>query len=65
MLCSKPDCEVIVTGGVARPRDRGMVDAAAVDFIGQFRVNIAIIEISGIEADGSLRNFDYLKVKVA
>lgn len=65
ILCSNPDCEVIVSGGVVRMRDRGIVGEAAVDFIQQFRVDIALIGISGIEADGSLRDFDYREVKVA
>lgn len=65
ILCGNPDCEVIVTGGVVRPRDRGIVGEAAVDFIRQFRVDTAIIGISGIEPDGSLRDFDYREVKVA
>ena len=65
ILCGNPDCEVIVAGGVVRPRDRGIVGEAAVDFIRQFRVDIAVIGISGIEADGSLRDFDYREVKVA
>ena len=35
------------------------------DFIRQFKVDIALIGISGIEADGTLRDFDYREVKVA
>lgn len=65
ILCGNRDCEVIVAGGVVRPRDRGIVGEAAVDFIRQFRVDIAVIGISGIEPDGSLRDFDYREVKVA
>ena len=65
ILSSNPDCEVIVAGGVVRARDRGIVGEAAVDFIRQFRVDMAIIGISGVEADGSLRDFDYREVKVA
>ncbi len=65
ILCDNTDCEVIVAGGVVRARDRGIVGEAAVDFIRQFRVDIAIIGISGIESDGSLRDFDYREVKVA
>ena len=65
ILCGNPDCEVIVTGGVVRPRDCGIVGEAAVDFIRQFRVDTAIIGISGIAPDGSLRDFDYREVKVA
>jgi DeoR family glycerol-3-phosphate regulon repressor len=65
ILCGNADCEVIVAGGVVRARDRGIVGEAAVDFIRQFRVDIAVIGISGIEPDGSLRDFDYREVKVA
>lgn len=65
ILSGNPECEVIVTGGMVRPRDRGIVGEAAVDFIRQFRVDIALIGISGIEPDGTLRDFDYREVKVA
>jgi DeoR family glycerol-3-phosphate regulon repressor len=65
ILSSNPQCEVIVVGGVVRTRDRGIIGEAAVDFIRQFKVDIALIGISGIEADGSLRDFDYREVKVA
>jgi DeoR family glycerol-3-phosphate regulon repressor len=65
ILADNVDCEVIVAGGVVRHRDRGIVGEAAVDFIRQFRVDIGLIGISGIEADGSLRDFDYREVKVS
>jgi DeoR family glycerol-3-phosphate regulon repressor len=65
ILADNADCEVIVAGGTVRSRDRGIVGEAAVDFIRQFRVDIALIGISGIEADGTLRDYDYREVKVA
>jgi DeoR family glycerol-3-phosphate regulon repressor len=65
ILSGNAQCEVIVAGGVVRPRDRGIVGEPAVDFIRQFKVDIALIGISGIEADGTLRDFDYREVKVA
>src|SRR5690349_2531816 len=65
ILSDNPDCEVIVAGGVVRSRDRGIVGEATVDFISQFKVDIGLIGISGIEADGTLRDFDYREVKVA
>ena len=64
-LADNPDCEVIVAGGVVRGRDHGIVGEATVDFIRQFRVDIGLIGISGIEPDGTLRDFDYREVKVA
>jgi DeoR family transcriptional regulator, glycerol-3-phosphate regulon repressor len=65
ILSTNPKCEVIVVGGVVRGRDQGIVGEAAVDFIRQFKVDLAVIGISGIEADGTLRDYDYREVKVA
>jgi DeoR family glycerol-3-phosphate regulon repressor len=64
-LADNSDCEVIVAGGVVRGRDRGIVGEATIDFIRQFKVDIGIIGISGIDEDGSLRDFDAREVKVA
>jgi DeoR family glycerol-3-phosphate regulon repressor len=65
ILSANVHAEVIVVGGVVRGRDQGIVGEAAVDFIRQFKVDIALIGISGIEADGSLRDYDYREVKVS
>ena len=65
ILSDNPDCEVIVAGGLVRSRDRGIIGEATLDFIRQFRVDIGLIGISGIETDGSLRDFDYREVQVA
>ena len=65
ILGDNPDCELIVAGGLVRSRDRAIIGEATVEFIGQFRVDIGLIGISGIEADGTLRDFDYREVKVA
>lgn len=64
ILSSNTDFEVIVTGGMVRSHDRGIVGEAAVDFIRQFKVDIAVIGISGIESDGTLRDYDFREVKV-
>jgi DeoR family transcriptional regulator, glycerol-3-phosphate regulon repressor len=65
ILADNPQCEVIIAGGVVRSRDRGIVGEATVDFIRQFKVDIGIIGISSIEADGTLRDFDPREVRVA
>ena len=65
ILSDNPGCEVIVAGGIVRSRDRGIVGEVTVEFIRQFKVDIGLIGISGIEADGSLRDFDYREVNVA
>ncbi|MGJ7497442.1 DeoR/GlpR family DNA-binding transcription regulator [Variovorax sp. RT4R15] len=65
ILSDNPHCEVIVAGGSVRPRDRAIVGEATIDFIRQFKVDIALIGVSSIESDGSLRDFDLREVKVA
>ncbi len=65
ILSSNPDFEVIIAGGLVRSRDRGIVGEATIDLIAQFRVDIAVIGISGIEEDGALVDFDYREVRVA
>lgn len=65
LMSTNPDCEVIVAGGPVRGSDQGVVGEATVDFMSQFKVDIGVIGISGIEADGTLRDFDYREVKVA
>jgi len=64
-MSGKPDFEVIVAGGVVRARDRGIVGEATLDLIAQFKVDFGVIGISGIDADGTLFDFDYREVRVA
>lgn len=65
LLSTNKECEVIVAGGVVRASDQGIVGEATVDFIRQFKVDIGLIGISGIESDGTLRDYDFREVKVA
>ena len=65
ILSNNPNCEVIVAGGLVRSRDRAIVGEATIDFIRQFKGDIALIGVSSIESDGSLRDFDLREVKVA
>jgi DeoR family glycerol-3-phosphate regulon repressor len=60
-----PEFEVIIAGGLVRSRDQGIVGEAAIDTIHQFKVDFGIIGISGIDADGTLLDFDYREVRVA
>lgn len=65
ILAGRPDFEIIVTGGVVRSRDRGIVGEASIDTIQQFKVDFGIIGISGIDDDGTLLDFDYREVRAA
>lgn len=64
-LSGNSDIEVIVTGGLVRPKDCGIVGEAAIDFIRQFKVDYGIIGISGVDKDGTLLDFDYREVTAA
>lgn len=63
LLADNPNFEVIVAGGVVR-HDRGVIGESTIDFIRQFKVDYAIIGISGIDRDGTLLDFDYREVRV-
>ncbi|MFL6623902.1 MAG: DeoR/GlpR family DNA-binding transcription regulator [Sulfurifustis sp.] len=65
VMSGNPDNEVIVAAGVVRARDKGITGEATIDFIRQFKVDFGVIGISGIELDGTLRDFDYREVRVA
>lgn len=65
ILSSKEDFNVIIAGGAVRNRDGGIIGEATVDFVKQFKVDFAIIGISGIDDDGELLDFDYQEVRVA
>ncbi|HWV09971.1 MAG TPA: DeoR family transcriptional regulator [Pseudomonas sp.] len=63
-LSDKTDFEILVAGGTVRS-DGGVVGQATVDFIQQFKVDFALLGISGIDEDGSLLDFDYQEVRVS
>jgi DeoR family glycerol-3-phosphate regulon repressor len=65
ILSRRTDFEITITGGSVRNRDGGVLGQASVDMISQFRVDIGIIGISGIDADGTLLDFDYDEIRAA
>src|SRR5690606_13680131 len=60
-----PQIEVVIASGVVRRSDRGIVGAAAVAFVRQFKVEFASIGASAIDGDGALLGYDYREVDVA
>src|SRR6185312_10507149 len=44
---------------------RGLVGETTIDFLGQFKADFGIIGISGIDADGSLLDFDHREVRAS
>jgi DeoR family glycerol-3-phosphate regulon repressor len=65
LLARDTQFKIIVTGGTVRNRDGGLVGQSACDAIDQFRVDIGVIGISGIDADGTLLDYDYDEVRAA
>ena len=65
ILGSKEELQIIVAGGLLRHKDCGITGEATIDFIRQFKVDIGIIGISGIDQDGDLLDFDYREVRAA
>jgi len=65
ILSGNENLQVLVAGGMVRHRDCGIVGEAASDFIRQFKVDIGIVGISGIDMDGTLLDFDFREVRTA
>ena len=65
ILSQAPGVELVVSGGMVRKSDGGIVGAAAIDLIRQFKVDYAIIGASAIDEEGALLDFDYREVRVA
>ncbi len=65
VLVQCDDCEIILAGGLVRNQDGGVVGEATLDLIKQFKVDFAVMGISGIDADGTLLDYDYREVRVS
>jgi len=65
LLAGNPHFNVVIAGGTVRNRDGGVVGQSANDMIAQFRVDYAVIGISGIDEDGTLLDYDYDEVRAA
>lgn len=65
ILSEAPGIELVISGGMVRKTDGGIVGAAAVDLIRQFKVDYGIVGASAIDEEGALLDFDYREVRVA
>lgn len=65
LLATHPNFSIVIAGGTVRNRDGGVVGQSANDMIAQFRVDYAVIGISGIDEDGTLLDYDYDEVRAA
>ncbi|QBX99437.1 DeoR/GlpR transcriptional regulator [Rhodophyticola sp. CCM32] len=64
-LAPNPTAEVVLTGGSLRRADGGLVGDLAVQTIRQFKVDLAVIGSSALDASGDLLDFDLSEVRVA
>ncbi|WP_028030417.1 DeoR/GlpR family DNA-binding transcription regulator [Gemmobacter nectariphilus] len=65
ILARNESCEVMVAGGALRRADGGLVGELTTQFFEQFKVDLAVIGISALDADGDLLDFDLAEVRVA
>ncbi len=65
ILMHQPSIEVIIAGGTVRSSDGGILGEQAIDLIGQFKVDHAVMGVSAIDDDGSLLDFDNREVRAA
>ncbi len=58
ILAANKKCEIILTGGVLRRSDGGLVGGLTADMIKQFKFDVSILGCSAIDEDGDLLDFD-------
>jgi DeoR family glycerol-3-phosphate regulon repressor len=64
-LYDAPGIDLVISGGMVRKSDGGVVGAAAIDLIRQFKVDYAIVGASAIDEEGALLDYDYREVRVS
>jgi DeoR family glycerol-3-phosphate regulon repressor len=64
ILAQSPNVEVVVAGGILRRADGALVGDVTAEFIGQFKVDYAIIGAAALDPDGSLLDYDFREVRV-
>ena len=62
---SKNNITVIIAGGEIRKKDGGIMGETAKDFISRFKMDYAVIGVSGIDKNGNLLDFNYNEATIA
>ncbi|MCZ7598862.1 MAG: DeoR/GlpR family DNA-binding transcription regulator [Gammaproteobacteria bacterium] len=65
ILMGASEVELVVSCGVVRHEDGGIVGERASEFLSQFRVDYAVVGSSAIDEDGTLLDYDYREVLAA
>ncbi|GAB0115717.1 DeoR/GlpR family DNA-binding transcription regulator [Acidisoma sp. C75] len=58
ILSDNPRCSIVIAGGKVRNRDGAVTGHLAVQMFEQFRADIGIIGVSGVDKDGGLFDYD-------
>ncbi|QYK42821.1 MAG: DeoR/GlpR transcriptional regulator [Paracoccaceae bacterium] len=64
-LAANDGCEVVVTGGVLRRSDGGLVGDLASQTFEHFKVDFAVVGASALDAEGDILDFDLAEVRVS
>ncbi|MCT4557836.1 MAG: DeoR/GlpR family DNA-binding transcription regulator [Pelagimonas sp.] len=65
IMASNASSDVIVTGGILRASDGGLIGALTIESIRQFKLDLAIMGCSAIDEDGDILDYDSLEVGVS
>ncbi len=65
ILTGSRAAELILVGGSVRQSDGAIVGEDAVEFISRYKVDVAVIGASSLDADGAVLDFDAREVSVA
>jgi DeoR family glycerol-3-phosphate regulon repressor len=65
ILAGTPSKELILAGGHYRQSDGAIVGEAAVEFVSNYKVDVAVIGCSALDEDGAVLDFDPREVSVA
>jgi DeoR family glycerol-3-phosphate regulon repressor len=64
-LSANQSCEIILTGGILRRSDGGLVGVLTADMVKQFKFDFSVLGCSAIDEDGDLLDYDEQEVLVS
>lgn len=65
VLADAPGIDLILTGGLLRSSDGGLVGETTAEFVRQFRPDYALLGASALSRDGDALDYDFREVRVA
>ncbi|RKQ69190.1 DeoR family transcriptional regulator [Litorimonas taeanensis] len=65
ILAHNSSFKIMIAGGEVRSQDGAIIGSSSVDFVNEFRLDIGIVGIGGIDEAGVLLDFDHQEVKTA